>query len=236
MWLAGQHEPSCELWVRVNGPTLADDIRAVAAPIMRGIMVPKADIDLLAAADTALTEREQALSLSHGHFQIVALIETAAALLSAARLARAPRVAHLALGEADLAAELRLRPSADGDELRSLRLQVVVGAAAAGISAPIAPTSIDFHDLDRLRRSTQALYHLGFRARSAIHPAQVPVINSVFTPDADEIAEARRLVYAFERGGSGATVDEHGRMVDLAVVRSAREVLSRADLPTGPPQ
>lgn len=230
-WLAGQRAPSCDLWVRVNALALADDVRATTTRELSGIVVPKADAALLAQADAALRERERALSLPDGQFQVVALIETASALLSAARIAAAPRVVHLGLGEADLIAELRLRPSANRDELRSLRLQVVLGAAAAGIGAPIAPASTDFRDLDMLRQSTQELYRLGFRARTAIHPAQIPVINSVFTPDAGEIEQARALVAAFERGGAGASVDEHGRMIDSAVVRPAREVLARAGLP-----
>ena len=72
---------------------------------------------------------------------------------------------------------------------------------------------------------------LGLRGRTAIHPAQVAVINEVFTPSSSEIARARQVVQAFEdaeRSGSGVTLDEDGRMVDVAVVRSAREILRRA--------
>jgi len=113
-----------------------------------------------------------------------------------------------------------------------LRLQLVVASAAAGIAAPVGPTSTDFRDLDALRASTRALLRLGFRGRTAIHPAQVPVINEVFSPSPEEIEAARRLVTAYEdaeRQGRGVLTDDHGRMVDVAVVRSARDVLARAE-------
>ena len=60
-------------------------------------------------------------------------------------------------------------------------------AAAAGLLAPVAPTSTDFRDLDSFRTTTRALLDLGFRSRTAIHPAQVPVINEVLTPGEGEV-------------------------------------------------
>lgn len=121
-----------------------------------------------------------------------------------------------------------MRPSDSREELAPLRLQVVLASAAAGIGAPVGPTSTDFRDLLALRASTEALLRAGFRARTAIHPAQIPVINEVFSPSPEEVAQARRLVEAFEQSPAGAMTDADGRMADVAVVRSARELLSRA--------
>jgi citrate lyase subunit beta/citryl-CoA lyase len=143
-----------------------------------------------------------------------------------------PRVLRLAIGRADLAGELGLGVDPEGDEFRPLLLQLVVASAAAGIAPPVAPTSTDFRDLGALRDSTERLLSLGFRGRSAIHPAQLETINAVFTPSAAAVARAERLVATFEaaeRAGLGVITDEDGRMVDVAVVRSARELLSRAE-------
>ena len=153
-------------------------------------------------------------------------------LLSAVELASARRTARLAIGRVDLAGELGLGVDPEGAEFGSIMLQLVIASAAVGIAAPIAPTSTDFRDLDALRASTEHLLRLGFRGRTAVHPAQLPVINQVFTPSPDEVARAQELVAAFEeasRQGSGVTTDADGRMVDAAVVRTAREVLQRAD-------
>jgi citrate lyase subunit beta/citryl-CoA lyase len=69
---------------------------------------------------------------------------------------------------------------------------------------------------------------MGFGGRAAIHPAQVGVINDVFTPSPREVAAAREVIASFEAAGGGASVDDEGRMVDEAVVRAARRTLSIA--------
>jgi citrate lyase subunit beta/citryl-CoA lyase len=231
-WLTAQTSPSCPLWVRINSTSLQMDINAAVTAAVTGVVVPKAESQSLDEVDRLLSNREQQLGLARGTFQVVALIETARALLSAVDVARSPRVQRLGLGEADLVADLGLVPSEGREELTSLRLHIVVASAAAGIGAPVAPASTDFRDLDALRRSTQTLLRLGFRARTAIHPAQIPVINSVFSPTDDEVRRAREVLASFEaaeREGKGVSVDADGTMVDLAVVRSAREVLERAE-------
>jgi len=229
-WLARQERGSAQLWVRINITSADQDLAAVVMPAVAGVVVPKAEPVLLAEVDRLLTARERDICLPHGHTSVLALIETATGVLLAPEVARSPRVSRLGVGEADLLAELRIRPSGSGDELAPIRLQLVLASAAADIGAPVASTSTDFRDLDELRRSTQALMSLGFRARTAIHPAQVAVINEVFSPSAAELDEARQLVAAYEQsqiGGSGVFTDSQGRMVDAAVVRSAREVLMR---------
>jgi citrate lyase subunit beta/citryl-CoA lyase len=232
-WLAGQRDPGCELWIRINPVTAAEDITATVSPLVAGVVVPKAEPMLLAEVAGLLASAEAALGVAAGRFGVLPIVETARGLQSVADVAAAPRVARLGLGEADLAADLGVRLTPDRAELLPVRLQVVVAAAAAGIGAPVGPTSTDFRDFDGLRDSTRALLALGFRARTAIHPAQLPVINAVFTPSEAEITRASRLVAVFEaaqRAGAGVFTDEDGTMVDVAVVRSAREILARAGL------
>jgi citrate lyase subunit beta/citryl-CoA lyase len=234
-WISEQAGRPCDVWVRINADTLAEDLEAVLGAGADGIVLPKADPQLLADADRVMTELEGRYSLAWA-IPVIALVETAKAFLVAPHLAAMPRVSRLGVGEVDLLADLRIRPTDGREELTSLRLQIVVASAAAGIAAPVAPTSTDFRDLTALRRSTEALSRLGYRARTAIHPAQVSVINEVFTPSSDEVNQARRIIAALEnaeREGSGVCVDEDGRMVDVAVVRSAREVieLAQRDIP-----
>ncbi|MEO6943887.1 MAG: CoA ester lyase [Lacisediminihabitans sp.] len=229
-WLADNGETTGQVWVRTTSTSPAADIAALTSRVT-GVMVPKAEPELLRAVDELLTSRERELQAVHGSFAIIALIETARGLLSAAELASLPRVARLAIGRADLAGELGLRLEPEDAGLDPLLLQLVIASAAAGIASPMAPTSTDFRDLVALRESTERLLRLGFRGRSAIHPAQLATINEVFTPSEAEVQRASRLVAAFEeseRGGAGVMTDDDGRMVDVAVVRSAREVLARA--------
>ncbi|MDA8294861.1 MAG: CoA ester lyase [Actinomycetota bacterium] len=229
-WLAGP-SPAEQRWVRVNGETVAEDIAAVVTPGLTGVVVPKAELTRLLEADAALARQEHQLGCPEGTFALFALVETARGLLEVTDVARAARVRHVGMGEADLAGELRLRPGPGREELRPLRLQVVVACAAAGIGAPTGPTSTDVRDVDGLRRSTEELLRLGFRSRTAIHPDQLAVVNDTFTPTAAEVSEARGVLERFEASEDGVFVDERGRLVDAAVVRSAREVLDRAEQP-----
>jgi citrate lyase subunit beta / citryl-CoA lyase len=228
-WLGGQSGDGPQLWARVNAGTLEQDIAAVASPALLGVFVPKAEPESLALVDTLLTRSEQRLRFPNGRLLVLPLVESARGLLLAPELARAPRVLRLGIGEADLIAELGIVSGPDRSELAPLRLQVVVASAAAGITRPLAPTSTDFRDLDAFANSARVLLALGFRARTAVHPAQVAVINDVFTPSAAEVRAAADLVSRFESASGGVVTDAAGRMVDLAVVRGARELLARAD-------
>lgn len=226
-WLA-EAPPAMELWVRVNAGSIAEDVAAVIAPSLTGVVVPKAEPDRLREADAVLTGQELRLGFAAGTFAVFALIETALGLLGAIEVARSVRVRHVGLGEADLTGELRLRPGPGREELLPLRLQVVLACAAAGIGAPTGPTSTDVRDMDGLRQSTEELFRLGFRSRTAIHPVQLAVINDVFTPTSAEVSEAHAVLDGFESSEDGVFVDERGQLVDAALVRWAREVLERA--------
>ena len=229
-WIHDHPELGDTVWLRITAENPAADLEAITAPIA-GVMVPRAESSLLAEVDRLLAARESGLGIPAGGLAVIPLIETARGLLSALELASAPRVLRLAIGRADLAGELGLGVDPEGPEFRTLLLQLVIASSAAGIAAPVAPTSTDFRDLEALWESTEQLLHLGYRGRTAVHPAQLAVINEVFTPSPDEVHRAQRLVDAFEaaeRDGSGVTTDENGRMVDVAVVRSARNTLERA--------
>ena len=207
-----------ETWVRVNNhpDLLADDVAASAGAA--GIVLAKAEPATLA----------QVVSITS--LPLTPLIETAVGLLAAEEMASVTGVERLAIGEADLSAELGVTPGDDGVELLYARSKLVVASAAAGIDAPTGPVFTDFRDADGLGRSTEALARLGFGSRPAIHPAQVEVINEAFTPTPEQLVAARELIEAFEEAlaaGAGAAASD-GVMFDAAVVRQARRVLDRA--------
>jgi citrate lyase subunit beta/citryl-CoA lyase len=234
-WLATQPSGGLpELWVRVNSSArlLADDVHAVIGSALTGICLPKTHTpEQVRSLGELLGAAERQASLAEGSISIVPLLESAAGILSARAIAEQPRVRQLGLGELDLCAEVGIEPSADERELLSIRVQVVLASAAAGLAPPIGPISTDFRDLDALQHSTAALRRVGFGSRWAIHPAQVPVINQTFMPTPEQLETARRLVERYDGAldqGAGVCVDEDGRMVDEAVVRGARRILARA--------
>ncbi|MET9490744.1 CoA ester lyase [Nocardia sp. NPDC006630] len=227
-WLRTVTAAHPRIWVRVNSGAAAErDLRAVALPAVAAICLAKAEsAEQVRAADSILSAHEAV----PGRIRICPLLESAAAILAAAEIAAAPRVSRLQLGEADLCADTGIDPG-DRDGLLAVRTQVVLVSAAAGIDPPVGPAETDFRDLDALRESTKVLARMGFRGRSCIHPAQVPIVNEVFTPTAAELARARDLVDRFEAANGGIVFDPEGRMVDLAVIRRARRQL--ADAPAG---
>lgn len=221
-WLAGPASPSPRRWVRVAGEVLDDDLAAVDATGLDGLV-------LATASDRGLARLDDWFASSGADCPVVGLVEDAAGLAEVAAMSRHERLLTVGVGEVDLLADLRISPTATAT-VAALRLQVVLAAAAGGLAPPVAPTSTDFRDLEAFRASTRALVAAGFRSRTAVHPAQVPVVHEVLAPGAEELAEARDVLDRFERAGHGVTTDARGRLIDLAVVRAARETVARAGL------
>lgn len=231
-WLAGApaHEPdSAQTWVRVDAAALDDDLSAAVHRSLSGIFLAKCTAEAVDRTARLLDDLEASRDVAPGSIRIVGLVESAQAMLELRTMATARRLTTFGIGEADLLADLRMSRSPESQAaLDGLRAQVVVHCAAAGRPAPVAPTSTDFRDLDTFASTSRALLGLGFRSRTAIHPAQVPVINELFAPTAAEVAAARDVLARFAEAAEGVTVDAKGRLIDAAVVRGARETLARA--------
>jgi citrate lyase subunit beta/citryl-CoA lyase len=215
---------SIGVWVRINAGSLREaDIRAVAgAPALNGFLVAKTE------RAEELVEIDRLLVSLGSVAKVIPLLESAGAVMRAFEIASAPRVQRLQIGEADLRAEVGIRPGPDERELLFARSQVVFASAAAGIAPPMAPVSTEFRDLDALRASTEALSRLGFVGRACIHPGQIEVINDVFTPSMEEVVEAFAILDALSSAESGIALDPRGRMIDEAVARQARLVIARS--------
>jgi len=202
----------------------------VSGPKLRGVYLPKvASVEEVEWLADLLGNVEEAAGMQQGAMQIAALVETARGLLALNEIATGPRVAHLALGEADLAADLGMDPSPDGRELASIRSAVVVASAAADINPPIGPVDTDPTNLDHLGETSLALRRMGYGGRAAIHPDQIPVINSSFMPNDDERRSALDTVARFEAANGGVTRASDGSLIDAAVVRRARLLLESAE-------
>ncbi len=117
---------------------------------------------------------------------MIAIVETALGVRQAYETARLPRVAALVLGAVDLGAELGLEPRADGQEVLYARSQLVVDSAAAGIRSPFDLVHLDTRDDEGLEAEARLARSLGFRGKACIHPAQVEIVNRVFSPTKEE--------------------------------------------------
>ncbi len=234
---APRHDGGPRLYVRVNGLAtgLTDDDLAVVAGRPDGIMLPKAEGGpAVIHLDAKLAAREAVHDLPDGHVRIIALAtETAKALFLAGTFAGASaRLTGLTWGAEDLSAELGAEANRDAegrflDPYRLARSLCLAGAAAAEVQA-IDTVYVDFRNADGLRRETEAARRDGFTAKMAIHPAQVPVINEVFTPTAAAIAKAQAIVKAFAAEPGAGVVGIDGVMYDRPHLVRARQLLERA--------
>ena len=217
--LGGSRGPSLRL-VRVNGADtawFADDLAWLAQLELDGVVLPKATPEGVAA-------------LGAGR-PVVAIVETAAGLHRAAGVAAAEPTAALMLGAVDLALALGLEPRSDALELLHARSEVVLASALAGRRGPVDRVWLDVRDDAGLEMDCRFGRSLGFRGKSCIHPAQVAVVNEVFSPSPDELVRARDVVDAYARGaadGRGAVALD-GEMIDLPVVERARQLLTDAE-------
>jgi citrate lyase subunit beta/citryl-CoA lyase len=223
--------------VRVNGlqTGLIDaDLDAVVPAKPDAIMLPKAEGGAAVVhADAKLAVREAVSGLPDGHIKILALAtETAASLFLTGTFAGASaRLSGLTWGAEDLSAELGAQANRDKDgrflePYRLARVLCLAGASAAGVPA-LDTVYVDFRDHAGFRRECEEAARDGFTGKLAIHPAQVPVINEVFTPSPEALAQARGIVDAFAANPGAGVVSIGGVMYDRPHLARAQRLLAR---------
>ncbi len=226
------------VYVRINDleTGLAEaDLDAVIAGAPDGIMLPKAkSAGDIATLEAMLDERERRDGLEPGKTSILVLaFETPESLLNMASFQTCgARVTGYTWGAEDMAAMIGAKANRDetgryAAPFALARNVCLYAAASAGISA-IDTVYVDFHDLDGLERDAREAARDGFTGKAAIHPDQVPVINAAFTPDADEIAHAKKIIAAFDAAPGAGTVGLDGKMVDRPHLVTANLTLERA--------
>lgn len=221
-------DPECEVCVRVNPAGIAadDDLAAVldGSPRLDGVVLPKTrgpdDVETLACL---LAEHDADLP-------VLALVESAAGVLAAEDIAAADPTDALLFGAEDFAADVGATRTAEGTEVLYARQRVVTAASAAGVDA-IDTLWTDFEDTDGLRADTERGIGMGYDGKMVIHPDQVAIVNEAFTPSAERIEWAERILAARDRAATeGRGVFEvDGEMVDAPLVTQAERVLERAE-------
>jgi citrate lyase subunit beta/citryl-CoA lyase len=227
-------------FVRINpvGSGMAlDDIRAVIGPHLDGVMSPKSEgaADLLHLSH-ALDMAEVFADLPSGQVRILPVVtETAKAVLRLPDLADLPaldRLVGLTWGGEDLATDIGALTNRrdDGvwdDTFRLARSLCLLAASAAEVAA-IDTLHADFRDAAGLAEACRQARRSGFTGKLAIHPDQPAVINAAFTPSADEIAQARAVLAAFEATGGAGVASLEGRMLDRPHLLQAERLLALA--------
>lgn len=216
-WLAKEGEDLAVVRINAPGtPWYNDDVDAIAALTGTPVMLPKAEshddvYELIAAL---------------GEFgAVLPLIETAAGVLGAREILSVPGVLRPAFGSIDLSAQLGIDPT-DAQAMLFARSRLVVAAAAAGVAGPVDGVNTDITDDGALARDALHAASLGFTGKMCIHPRQLGAVHTAFSPTADEIAWAQKVLAAAAAGDGAVTVLD-GKMIDKPVVDRARRILAR---------
>jgi len=223
-----------EKLVRINpvGSGLEeDDLRAVLPAMPDGLVLPKVgDPEYIRWVSYQLTEAERAAGRPQGSMILLALIETARGVVNLKEICQAsPRLQGLIFGAEDLAGDIGAVRTRAGWEVFYARSAVVTHAAAFGLQA-LDMVFMDLHDIDGLREESEEGARMAYTGKQIIHPRQVEPVQAAYTPSAEAIAHARRVVEAAaqnQQAGAGAFVLD-GKMVDMPVVRAAERILDRA--------
>jgi len=192
----------------------------------------KPDLVLLPKVESAGEVRiyDDLISQMKAELEFMVMIESSRGILNAAKIVSAsPRVSCLALGAADLSAELGSQMS--WDAMFFHRASMVLACGLTGIM-PIDSPYLDIRDENGLLRECKKVREMGYTGKLCIHPSQLATVNGAFTPSAEEVAHSRRIVKAAETQGTGALMLD-GKIVDTPVIKSAQrivEAVERLDL------
>ena len=207
-----------------------DDIQAVLPYRPDGIVIPKVEsLEQIQWGSLIIESAELDNGWPVNSVRMLVGVETAKGILNLKEIASHPRLDGVIFGGEDFATSIGAIRTEEATELSYARGAVVTACAAYGLQA-IDIVTIDFRDIERVRREAEIGAGLGFSGKQIIHPNQVEPVQESFTPDYESIDSARRLVEAFEihqKDGKGAFALD-GQMIDMPLVKNAQKVLERA--------
>lgn len=228
--LAGRRRHGQKLYVRVNAldsGLTREDVEAVLPGNPDGLIHPKTETGACVETLAGWAGIEMPI--------IAIATETAKAMFGLGSYGGLKAsLRGLAWGAEDLSNALGAQANRDGDgnltePYRLARTMCLYGARAAGVE-PVDTVYVDFRNEQGLITDCEQAVRDGFTAKMAIHPAQVDVINMVFTPSAQQIAEARKVIDAFAAAGDAGVVGIDGKMYDIPHLNRSKKLLERAAL------
>ena len=220
--------------VRINRPLrmTIPDLEAAVLPGVSALFITKTEsVQHLKLLDEVVTDLEKARGLKVGAIGFGAMIEHPRALSQIHDIAEhGPRLIGMMLGGEDFALETGSIP---GDETLELPKRLVAFAAQAhdvpmiGILGTVA----DYSDPAAYRQSAERARRFGFSGGTCIHPGLVTALNEAFTPSAEDVAYARKLIQADAQAASEGrgSFQVDGKMIDIPVIERARKLIARAD-------
>lgn len=216
------------VFVRVNGvgtPWFDDDISHAIPAGARGIVIPMVD-DIAQLGDVA----EALQRAGRGDLDVVAGLETASGVAHARALLSHPVVTAGYFGAEDFIADMGGVRTRSNNEVLHARSEVALAGRLASVPV-LDQVVVEFKDAERFIHEADEARALGYAGKLCIHPGQVALAHTAFTPGADELAAARALIAEYEaaeRDGT-AVIVVGGRMIDGPLVAQARRVVAGAE-------
>ena len=218
--------------VRVNSPMemTVKDLDACICADVDGVAVTKAEsADHIRQVDEVISQLETKRGLSLGRIRLIAMIESPSAFFCMPAIAAAsPRLAAMNIGGEDFALETGMEPTEE--TLLMPKQQMIFAARSAGIMPLGFIASLaSFGDLEAFARMVRRSRQFGFMGAGCIHPGQVPIVNRQYSPSAEEVAYAQKIVEqdAIHVAAGRASWSLDGKMIDVPVVTRARALLER---------
>jgi len=230
------HRPANKyVMIRVNGiysEFIDEDLEAAVRARPDAIRIPKVEYKEEAVRICQrITDIEKEAGLEVGKIEVWCNIESYLGMINAYEIATAdPRIVALALGAEDFTASMKSTRTKAGLEIFYARNAILTACRQAGIEAIDAVFS-DINDPEGLKEDTTLTRNLGFDGKTCVHPRQIDIVNSFFTPSAKEIKYALRVLEAVEEGKrqkkGAVTLD--GSMIDKPMELRARTTLAQAE-------
>jgi citrate lyase subunit beta/citryl-CoA lyase len=227
-------------YVRVNAastPFCHADLVETIHKGVEGVVLPKVEsAGELHAIDWLLTNLERERGIAEGSIDLMPQIETAAGVQRIERIVQAKNLRHykgpwrvkrVTFGAGDYANDVGLSPSLDEPELAEARARIVMISRAAGLQNPIDSPWFHLRETQAFGRALERSRRGGFQGRLCIHPDQLGPVNAAYTPSAEELAQAERIVAAFKEAEAkgAAAIQLDGQMIDYPIVYRAQSIV-----------
>ena len=217
-----KNEISSNIHIRTNSDYALQkkDLESLSNIGIENVFIPKLELD------SAIIKN----SYSDLFSKITGIIETATGLNDLDRINENIEMHRVAIGEVDFSADLGI--DEDNQALLFYRSQIVFKSNYLNLEKPISGVYKNIRDYEGLKNFAIYVKALGFGGMQAIHPDQIEVIDKVFKPTEEEIENAKKLLLEIEKNekmGIGVFVDNTGSIVDGAMIRKAKEIISQSE-------
>jgi len=203
------------------------DLEILKTKKVNYLLVPKLDYESLNTISSFLSDYEEKEKLEET--KIIALVETAKGITEMSLFAQNKRLIGILLGAEDLTNDLEIKRTETSLEIFYARSQVIYFCRANNLIAIDTPYT-DINNIDGLKTDCKYAYGLGMKAKAAIHPNQLEIINDIFSPTKEEIEWAKAIIKLSEKNPEKGAFQYRGKMIDKPIIERAKKIIQKAEI------